>query len=467
MNDDNYVEEFDIKRLLFRIIYSWRKIIIVTLIFTILIAGYKYITGIRSLNNAAIQESNEIAYKTNMNTYEISRTTLEKDIENLITSIERQNKYNDESILMQINSFDEQMDTISFYIDTDYQINPNLTYQTPDITDMVIRSYLNFAQNGDMYKYIMDNLSQKIDKKYIKEIVTIWADFETNMIYAQVINNDSKLCDEIIELINVRLEQSQDYINKLIGSHTFEVINKSNQSLVDLNLEETQKANFQSVTNNELSLIEKQNALATLSIPTKNVVSNISVIKSTIKYAIFSFAMGIFLVMGIILLTILLSDKLSSVNELRARYSLRVLGMIDKSSMKSLFGFIDRWLNRLEGTSTVKIAENESIKRIYANLIAILKVTDIRNSSIMITGTAKIENIELIYKMLMAEFKDNSCVLLYGGNISYTANTIMQIVDCKAVIIVEEIGRSTYTEITKELVNVKDLDKKVIGAILI
>jgi len=466
MNDVNYEKDIELKELFFRILNGWRRVIVVALLFAFLFGGYKCISGMRALNDKATIESQETAYEAAQSTYETNKAIMQKEIDNINTSIERQTKYNEESILMQINPFDEQVANISFYIDSDYQIMPDLTYQNTDIADMVIRSYLSFAQNGDMYNYILKNLSYDIEYQYLKEIISVWCEYESNTISIQVVHSDLSICKEIIEIVRKFIEEEQDVIKEKVGEHSISIINESTISSVDFNRETEQKAKLQIVEDYKNSLVVKQAALSALVAPTKTVLSNSLILKSMIKYSILGFFAGVFLIIVIILLSFMMSDKLSNTKEFRARYSLRVLGMLKKPLKKRFFGFIDQWLMRLEGTSDVKVTEDEAIKRICANLKAALKIEDILNCKIMITGTAKIDNLESIFKKISVEFEDNSCKFFYSGNISYTAKTIEMIAECNAVIIVEKMGHSTHTEITKELDNINDINKKVIGVVL-
>lgn len=463
MKDDKYEREIDLKEIFFRVLYGWRKIIIIAFVFAVFCGGYNLFSGMRTENNKAALINQETAYQNALSTYETSKSTIEKEIRNLTTSLERQIEYNNNAIIMQINPFDEQMANITYYIDMNYQLMPDQIYQNFDTSNMVISAYVAKAENGEMYNYIIDNLSYDIDIKYLKELISIEPDFDNHMLHIQVIHSDKTLCEEIFKLVCESLNITQENINESVGVHILSVINQSIQSTVDFDREKEQKTNLQNVEDYKIRLTERQAALSALVIPTKSVAS----IRSVIKYAIIGFFIGAILIISIIIFSFMMSDKILSTKDFRKRYCIRILGMLNKSSKKRLFGFIDHFFNRLEGTLTVKITEDEAIKRICSSLTAILKVEDIKNCSIMITGTAKIESIEAIYKKIAIEFKDNSYKFLFGGNICYTTKTIDMISECNAVVIVEEFGHTTNTEIAKELFNINDLNKKIIGAILI
>jgi len=467
MNDEKYESEIDLKQLLNTFLFSWRKIIVVAIIFTIFCGGYKFTSGIRVLNDKLTIANQASTYQTALSAYNTTKETLENEIINLKTSSEHQKEYNDNSILMQINPFDEQIASLNYYVDTNYQIIPNITYQNQDITGMVIRAYVASLQNGKLYTFIINNLTSDIELGYLKEIIYLNPDYENNTIYAQVVHYDKTVCEEIFVLLKQYFEQEKDNINDIVGDHAISIINESFQTLVDFDLEKSQNTNILTLNNYKISLAEKQNALVTLIEPTQYVTTKSSIIKSAIKYAIAGFILGSFLALVVIATVFLMSDRLLGTKELRSRYNLRVLGIMERSSKKRLFGFIDQFINKLVGISNVKIEEKEAVKRICANLKAFLTMENISNCNIMLTGTTDIKNIEALYNKISSELMISAGKLMFGGNISYTAETINKVADCNAIVIVEEIGQSTYTEITKEIENIKDLNKKVIGIIII
>jgi len=467
LHDDYIAREINLKDLLFRLLYKWRKVLVISIIFMILLGGYKYFSGMRSVNDIATIQNQEKVYQTNFKIYESSKEALEKEIENITVSLERQKEYNGKSVLMQMNPFNEYRANKSFFVSTDYKIMPNLIYQDIDITKSVIQSYLSAAQNGDMFKYIIDNLSYDIEPKYLKELVYVNGDNYTNMLNVKVVQSDNEKCKEIFTLVIEYFNHIKYNISKAVGEHTLTGIDESIQITVDLDVDNIQKNNILAITNYEISLTEKQNALKALVVPAKTVISDTIVIKSAIKYAVAGFVLGAFLVSTILLISYIASDKLLNAKNIRTCYNIRVLGIIKKDKKKRIFEFIDRLIYRLEGNPENQVIENESIKRIAANLKAIFELNNINNGDIVFTGTIKPNDIKSVSDKVNKELKDSSYQLLSDANISYTASTIDQIMRCNAVVIVEEIGSSTYSEITKQLEYIHDLGKKVLGVILV
>jgi capsular polysaccharide biosynthesis protein len=469
-NDNNYVREITLKELFFIVMHGWRNIIATALIFGIIFGSYKSLTGFRTLKDEATLKNLENSYQTSLSTYETNKTSLEKEIDNIKTSLDRQQEYNDKSILMQINPFNKQKASISFYVDTNYKIMPNLIYQNTDITNMVIRSYLSIAQDGELFNYILNHLSYDIERRYLKEIVTVTEDYDNHMIFVEVVHSDNELCKEIYSLVRECFEQAKDSINEIVGEHTLSVVAESSQAVVDFNLEQIQKTNLQTVTDLENALVEKQKSLEILKAPIKTTINNTTIIKSIIKFIILGGIIGIFFAMVLLTFIFIMSDKLTSGNEIRNRFKLKLLGVINYNNKKRIFNFIDKWLNSLEGVSNNNLNKEEALKLICANLKASINNENEKlksNYNIVMTGTIKKEEIEKLTKDIYSNLAKDGYQIHCGENLCYSAETTEKIATCDAVIIIEKVGQSTYTEIVKMLANINDLEQKVIGSIII
>lgn len=464
MKDTSYVGEMGLREVIFRLLYNWRKIIITALIFTVIMSGYKLITGMLNLSNDKLISNYEKEFNNTLAEYEMRKKALTSAVETLKESLESQIEYNNNSIRMQINHFDEQIGTISYYIDTDYKINPKLTYQDTDLSNAVIKSYLALAQQGDMYNYIMDNLSYDIDIKYLKELISTWDDTENHIISVQVVHKDSESCEELLKLIKDYFQLEKANITEKVGNHTLTQLHSSLQSYVDNELSEIQKSNRQAVADFELSLNNAESDLRNLQSPVY-AKTNMNLIKQVIKFAVLGFVLGAFLSVCAIILIIMLSDKIFSIKDFKRCYNLSILGVLQSKQKKRIFGFIDRWLNQLEGNANL-VDESVSIQSINSKINSYMKTAKIQGGSVVITGTTDYETIELVSKKMIEEMK-GSYKLIAGGNVTYDAKTIELVDDCNAIVIIEKVGKSTFTEITKELENIINLDRKIIGVIIV
>lgn len=457
--------ELDLRDICINTLYHWRCIILISLVLAILLGGYKYRTIQNSYNNDAVK-AQEKSYNEQLSTYNTNKEAIEMEIKSLKNSIKHQKEYNNNSILMQMNPYNEQVGFISYYVDTNYKVIPNLTYQNIDITGRIVRYYQSLAQSGDLYNYLTENLSLDIEPHYLREAILFEADYDNGIINITTYNNDKKVCEEIITLIKEYFKQTQPAINKAIGKHELKVVNESLNTVVNVNLEQTQKNNLQLVTDYEIRLTDRQTALSDLVKPLKNVISTSIIIKSIIKYIILGLIIGVFLVCGVLICIYLLSDKLISENRVKQQYNNKILGKIYKYN-KQHFGFIDRWLSKLEGNNSLQIDEEEEIKRIAAKIKAIVKLKDDQVYNIMFTGTTKFDITQEICNKINAALNNHLFKLYCGDNINCYSKTIEKLGECNSVVLVEDLKKSSFTQVSNELVNISDLEKNVIGIILL
>ena len=463
--DSTCVRILDLKDIIFNMLHGWRKIIITALIFALLIGGLQ---SVKILGYYKGRDEVNSTYELELKNYENDKALINSEIVVINDNIPKYEDYIENSIYMQIDPLEEEAAYINFYISTDYQIMPALNYQNTDTTDMVVQSYLAFAQNGDMYQYIQEHLQSKIEQKYLKEIVTSYADFSTHMVYLKILHYNQEQCAEIYQLVLDYFNQIDENVTKIIGEHTITLIDATTvQSQVDLATKDAQIVKKQVLIDYQAKLLEKQTALKTIVAPVNNVISVNRVISSTIKYAILGFVLGAMLAAFIIFITNLTSDKLTDVKIFRGRYNIKMLGSIKQMVKKRRFGFIDGWLNKLEGISSAIIEEDEQIKIICAKIRAALSFEKMDSNKILLTGSIDYAKINDVCSKLNKELSNSQIEIQSGANIRYNSTTVDCLQQCEMVVIIEEINHSRYEEISEQLINIADLDKSVIGAILL
>ena len=142
MEQQTYEREIDLIQLIKTMLKKIWIMIAAGVVGAVLLGAYKVIPMMQNLNNPEVIEKQEEEYVDKLKEYEKDKKQLEKEIENLNTSIERQEEYNEKSVLMQLNPFDVQVGVVQYYIDTDYQIILESTYKNPDIANSEVISGL-------------------------------------------------------------------------------------------------------------------------------------------------------------------------------------------------------------------------------------------------------------------------------------------------------------------------------------
>ena len=476
----NYEQEIDLKDLMFAVLRRWRSIILVGIIFALLLGGFKAFRGLGQMKDAEYVASKQQEYDNSMDQYEMSKERLEKEIENIKVSLESQNDYMENSVLMNINPYDEYTTSASFYVATDYQIMPGMAYQNPNTASSIMAAYMSMIQNGELYNTVLKRMDPGLDLRYLQELVTVEPDYDNNMFHVRVISNTEEGAEEIMSLLMESLSEYQAAITQKIGPHLLNVIqdtqvpgpsaapgsgetNKTPEvyTTVDLELEKKQQDQSARTQTLNQSLTDKTKELNELKEPANTLPSTGSTLKSSVKYGVLGGVLGVFLAVFFICVAFLMSDKLVNERELRRRYGLMVLGVFDSGEKKRLFASADRFLDRLEGTSARKMSSAQVCSVVAAN---VMNYVGEAKQILLVTSTGT-EALDTVNGVLSAALP--SLTLISGGNLDREADAIRKAASCDAVILVEKRKASSFTGIERELEIVKSLDKKILGCIVL
>lgn len=455
-----YEQEIDLKDLMFAVLRKWRPIVLLAIVFALLLGGFKIFKGLNQLKDEEYVKQNQEEYEASLDQYNATKKRLEKELANIEENIESQQKYKDESILLNINPYDEYMESATFYISTDYEIMPGMLYQNPNTATSILKGYMSIVQNGDMYNYVISRLKNKIGIRYLKELVKVEPDYANNMFDIIVIADTEKRAADVMRYIKGSIEMSHEKLTAAIGEHNINIVDESSLVTVDLDLEKKQKDFTSTMDSLDTSLKDKTKELEELEEPANTLLSKRSSLKSSIKYAFLGGVLGVFMVVFFICVVFLMSDKLVNEKELKRRYGIMVLGVFRRQEKKRLFSFVDRLVDRMEGTAE-QLADAQTFEVAAAN--AGNYIEDSRN--VLLVGTVADQAIKMVQDGLAPLL--NGVTLSVGGNLGRDAQAIKKAASCDAVIVVEKRNKSGFGEIEQELDVIRSLGKKVIGCIVL
>lgn len=237
------------------------------------IIGFALMFGIQNTllaENETVEDGEKTAYEKEMEEYEQDYAQLEMEIENLEKSIDEQITYNNESILMKVNPYDKKSVSGQFYIDANYQIMPEMTYQNIDITKSVSKAYQALYTTGELARYINQKLDTPIKERYLNELISVNY-LEDATLEVTVVHTDLEKAKEIYDLVIECMNQNKAQFEKTIGAYTITVLNESENGFVDLELKETQVSNLEVINTLKESLTEKRESIDALVMPTEGV----------------------------------------------------------------------------------------------------------------------------------------------------------------------------------------------------
>lgn len=313
---DMYEREIDLVQL---IKYLWKRVWMMCIggvVGLVLVLGLQMITQ-NDLESS--EDSQELtAYEKELKAYEEDYAQLEMEITNLEKSIEEQIAYNNDSILMKINPYDKKCVSGQFYIDSDYQIMPQLSYQNTDITSSVARAYQSLATTGELAKYINEHLENPIKERYLNELISVSYSGDS-VLDVKVVHIDIDSARQIYNLIIEYMNKKQGEFQKNIGVYTIKLLNESESASVDLVLKESQVANIDSINTLKKTLTEKQESFETLVMPAQGM---------SLKLPVIGAFLGAFGVAAVLVVLFLIDSTLKTEQDIALTLELPVLGTI-------------------------------------------------------------------------------------------------------------------------------------------
>lgn len=189
--------------------------------------------------------------------------------------------------------------------------------------------------------------------------------------------------------------------------------------------------------------------------PKKVVDSTSAAAKSGIKYGILGGVLGAFMAVFFVCVAFLMTDGIYAAKDLRNRYKLRVLGALPAKKV----GGIDASLRKMEGRA---LEENDkAYSLIGANIRSFMGDA----KKILVAGCASDGAFNRVAEKLAAELGD--CQVVKGGNLLEDAAALAKLSEADAVVFVEECKVSKYSQVELELEKAKDLQKEVLGCVVL
>lgn len=466
-----YEQETDLKWLVYRVLRGWRTIVVWAIAIAFVVGlGSIAIFGIKCLDPEYLQEQ-EANFKRAYASWEATIENYEAQLENLEEAQEEQTEYNENSVLMKIDPLRQFHASFEMYVNYDYQIMPDMAYQNIDLSDRILKAYATYMTNGELQQYVIDNLSYDIERRYLSEILSVSVDYGNNMISVNVTNQSAEYCQEMLDLVRTALMTKYEDINAAIAEHTLATTNSSAYETVNLNLQETQKANRQAVTDLDMTKQEvfdayeewKEDKAGQEPTPEYTM---FEVIKSAIKMFIIGGVVGAVLVAVIIAFAALLSGKLLNPEDVKNRFGMRVIGQLPGKRVKKPFAFVSRWFAKFGGITATPEDYDRLAKMvgtsIKSDVSARAEAADWKK--VAFTGTIAAEELENVVASLGM---DASLSVICAPDVLTNAESIQKLSEADCVVLVEKQEVSILADITKEIEALKAWNKTVLGAVVV
>ena len=339
---ENQVREISLRHLFWKVMLGWKLWIVCALLFAILLPGVKYAKDARTYK-AAQQPQDE--------TQSVAFTKTEQqqidDVKSLQVLLDKNSLYMQESLLMNIDPYQEHVLELKYYIDSDYTYNYSKDNKQ-NYTSAITNAYVDYAANGLSQKEIWKDVNTKAEAKYLAELVSATVDSD-NTFSVLVKYTDEKSLKSVSEAIQKELKGRYKDIADRIGSHKLVLVSENYQVQTDSDLANSQNAVTgliksyrdqistltSAMTEDQLKVVDSE-----LAAERENETADEETVPETVevsapvfskKYVVLGFVMGIFLAALYLVCVAVLSNKLQEAEELVRFYKLRQFGILTQN----------------------------------------------------------------------------------------------------------------------------------------
>lgn len=479
---ENQEREISLKELFWKIVLAWKEWLICGVIFAVLFAGLRYVKDMRSYQ-VAIANLESAEENAAEDAAEIVLTADERqevqDAKSIQQAMNKSRKYLQESVLMNIDPYQENALILQYYIDSDYTWNIAEDI-SGDYTSAVTNAYAEYVKSGAVAKRIQEELGLDVEERYIEELISV-EELESavkadDILTVQVIYNDEEVLEQMAQIVKECLEEQAVTISDTVGSHTLNLLSENIAVQTDSELATRQStvqsqmysyrtqlnALLNTMTEDQLEELDIVLAEEEDEGEAEEEVAAETLVKPSFskKYLVLGFAAGVFVVVLWICGVAIFTSKLQSSQELEAMYGLRLFGTVKKD--RKVVG-LDKVLLRLKNRNQKQLSKEASFQFLISNLELACKAEKVMQ--IFMTGT-EIEHMEKAWlEQFVQKMEEAGIAVVYGENICYDAVNLRKASEIGCAILLEESGCSIYEEITKEVKTLSEQNVKILGCI--
>lgn len=456
-------DEVDIKALIIAVLRKWRVLITAALLFAILFGGFKGLTGFLKLQDSEYVQEQTNAVNEAKEQYETQKEMYETQLKNLESEVRTLNDYREKSLYMNIDPYNEYRETVTYYVNTDYQIMPGMDYQNINQATSILNAYVRQVQDFSVFGQAVNLIGKDMNISDIRELVQVQQDNTNFMFTVTIVGENEEIPSVLMDVVRETVEKSQKEIANTIGAHTIEEVTFTSGYVVDTALSDAKIRFEDNVTKLHDAMAKKQKAIDELKKPSGEIISQKTVLEQTLKYAIIGGLVGGFLATLWACLLFMWGDRMPDEITLKKKFGVRVIGSYRPQRKKKAFSFIDSWIDSLEG-----VKKSDYNKEIAYHLAAAdLDSREVDNIKVLAVGTVTAEELHEAYDKLLQYAEQKKYVITEGGNVVEDPVAIRKLADADAVIFIENREKTKGSHFIKTWEVVKAQGKDMFGILFV
>lgn len=470
--------------LIVEIIRKLWLVIIAAVVCAVLLGGYKYVKDTRQ---AEVKETNE--------EISVKDSNLSEEEQNEVNSVlliqdnlSQQQEYAENSILMQIDPYDESNVTLQYYFEVDDAGN---TDDAENYSNNLLNSYQNYVNNGTLISDLVEK-GVALDAQYIGELITctaqsgLSADNSLDAVVLgmpltsfdiKVIHVDEKSCRDLADKIAQCIEEYQSKLNSSVGHHKLTLVDQSYSEVVDKSLWtfKYDRANSMVTMQEKIETLKENMSADQIALinqyteQSKNNLSNIEKESETEKdisvsvskkYLAVGGLGGIVLACLFIIISYIMRGTINKAEDIQYLYNMRILGNLKPSGKKNII--LSLWY-KIIGKSQKELTLEEQEALLAANIQLTCEKSGFNR--LLVSGNDKAD-IKFLEKAL-GKLHDAGIEIEFVTDLLYSADVFRKLSEFDRIVLVERVRKSQYSDIVKEIEICSEQNVQILGAIVL
>ena len=454
------------------VLKKWRVLLVFILLFAVLLGVVKYRQDYKIANPPVVTQS-LLDVKNSLSKDDL---LLVEQLVILNNRIDYRNEYRSNSIMMNIDPFDEKTVTLQYFIDN----------ENDEKSSDLIFAYRNYVLNGQLGKDVVENLNLDTKPEYITELFQFESSDESS--FSVVIrHSDEEECAAIADEVKNLLNQYKTIVGSKVGEHQLTILSDDKATVVDDELDQIQREDQTYVESLKISLSGLRSSLTDTTTTVLNNWDEIlrleaegdenveqeenqvaqptqALVSVNGKYVLMGGLIGFFFATALLVLIYILSGKLRNKEEMNDLQVTNLGSVSLKKYRKGLGGCVDKMLDRAKRVGCKMLSKEQQILYLVSNIQLACERASIHK--VCIVSTEKCDNEELL-NILKSELEKVSIELIYCSDVNYSSEALVSLSQCGNAIIMEEQQKSYYKEIRNEIGLCKENKINILGSILV
>ncbi len=433
-----------VKDLLFAALYRWRSMLAAALIGALLFGGVAAFLSYQTARNLPSPEEQQ----EELATYEEKKEALETQLEKDTALVTNQEKYIKDSLVMKMDPYCVYRAIIDLNVQTDYQILPGMTYQNPDDAGAILNAYQAYMSGDQVIEAVADDIG--LESKYLWEMISLSNGGSATRNLRITINyNSVEGAEQILDAFLGHLDQAQKKISQTVGEHTVQVVSTRVDQRIDLSITDQQNAAETRLENLRKQQASTEKALEKLQEP---VFHNGLTGKEIVVLVVLGGILGAGLIACVAWFKHLAGNLVYSPRTLINKTGLKILGCVPHEETANP---IDKWLKKTEGRTVDKDLTDVTM--------ATIRNYSAPGQRLLLFGDCDLS----LQEQLAQELKNSGIPAAAYGSLLRSAQAQNALSEGDLVLLVEQCGVSRYSNIILSIELLEDLNKDLIGCVLL